>query len=500
VIYRMLGNLHFACKRWVPNSLCLFSLVFFLASATALASPAETDKNPNPCNLNEEEVQGLSHDASTEASALDDYIATVSRMAHQERFDQLDCMGDRARGNKERFSGGQWKIHNLYQGLYEPAPGKHATEEDWQDLMHLLQRWVQSHPKSVTARVALAWAWIGYAGEARGNGYAGTVSEKGWKLYAERTAEAEKALEDAAALPACPESYAVKFNIAENQSWGKERILALFDEASAFEPGYSFYYGRAVAMLLEPKWFGEPGDTAKFLQDSADRIGGKDGDAYYFLVASSKDVICGCGDQQPKLSLDRVERGYDAVEQMYGVSMLNLNQLAYLALSVNPHRRDVILADKTFQRIGQEWSNYSWDDEQSFEKFKNWTRQMVPATKEFLAQEGDAQGNLKTPEGAQYQPGVEKAYKEMVRECARSNGEGVDQWVGEFETLIRVGSNGSVEDGRLNDMGPVVLCLYKKMRSSHDDKSPLFPVPPKGSYWVRIDLEWGDFAPVAAER
>lgn len=497
MLCRLLRSLRLVREDFIPTNLSLFSVLLLLASATAFARSAEKNPNANPCNLSEDEVQGLNHDASTDANALDAYIATISWMVHQERFDALDCIGDRARANKERFPGGQWKIHDLYQGLYEPEPGKHATEEDWQDLMQLLQRWVQTHPKSATARVALAWAWINYAGEARGEGYAETVSQKGWKLYEERTAAAEKVLEDAAALPVtCPESYLVKLNIAQNQSWGKERILALFGEASAFEPGY-YYYGRAVAMLLEPKWFGDSGDTAKFLQDAADRLGGKEGDAYYFLVASSKDVICGCQDQ-PKLSLDRVERGYEAVEQMYGVSTVNLNQLAYLTLHLG--RPDIIRADQIFQRIGAQWTKYSWDNEKGFEQTKNWVHQMVPVVKENSAREEQALANSKTPEGARYQASIEKAYKAILRDCVSSDGVGVAQWEGEFETLIRVGANGSVEDGRLNDMGPVVVCVYRKMRSSHEDESPLFPVPPKGSYWVRIDLDWGEFAPAAAER
>ena len=498
MLCRLLRSLRLVRKDFIPTNLNLFCVLLLLASATAFATSAEKTTNPNPCNLSEEEVQGLNHDASTEASALDEYIATISSMVHQERFDALDCIGDRVRANKERFPGGQWKIHDLYLGLYEPEPGKHATEEDWQDLMQLLQRWVRTHPKSVTARTALAWAWINYAGEARGDGYADTVSEKGWKLYEDRTAEAEKSLEDAAALPVkCPESYLVKLNIAQNQSWGKERILALFSEASAFEPGY-YYYGRVVAMLLEPKWFGGPGDTAKFLQDAADHIGGKEGDAYYFLVASDKGVVCGCEDQ-PKLSLDRVERGYDAVEQIYGVSMTNLNQLAYLTLHLG-NKPDIILADKTFQRIDTQWTKYTWDDEKTFEQTKTWVRQMVPLMKEVMAEEGEAQANSKTPDGARYQLSIEKAYKEMLYECVRSDGGGVSQWEGEFESLIRVGANGSVEEGRLNDRGPVVVCMYKKMHSSHEDKSPLFPPPPTGSYWVQIDLDWGEFAPAAAER
>jgi len=480
-----------------PAALTFLSVLFLFVSTASLAISAEEKANPNPCNLSVDELQGLSHDASSEANALDIYIDTVSWMVHQKRFDQLDCIGDRARASKERFPGGHWKIHELYKGLYDPEPRKHATEQDWTDLMQWLQEWVRTHPKSATARIALASAWIGYAGAARGSGYADTVSQNGWRLYEERTAEAERVLKDAAALPVkCPESYVVKLNIAQNQSWPKERILALFDEAMAFEPGY-YYYGRGVAMLLEPKWFGEPGETAKFLQESADRIGGREGDAYYFLVASSKDVICGCEDQ-PELSLDRIERGYDAVEQLYGVSMINLNQLAFLTLRVG--KLDIVLADKTFQRIGREWSKYSWGDEKIFEQTKDWVQQTLPVAKEILAREEEALANSKTAEGGRYQVSMEAAYKGLIRDCVRSDGAGVPQWEGQFESLIRVGASGAVEDDKINSMGPVVNCLFRKMQSSREEKSPLFPVPPKGSYWVRIDADWTEFASAAAER
>lgn len=250
-------------------------------------------------------------------------------------------------------------------------------------------------------------------------------------------------------------------------------------------------------MLLEPKWFGEAGDTAKFVQDAADRIGGREGDAYYFLVASSKDVICGCEDQ-PKLSLERVERGYDAVEQIYGVSMYNLNQLAYLTLHLG--KTDIILADQIFQRIGTQWTKYSWGNEKFFGQTKDWVRQMVPVVEKNRAREVEAQANLKTPKGARYQVRIEKAYKEMLRDCVRSDGASVTDWEGQFETLIRVGANGSAEDGGINSMGPVVVCMNRKMLSSHEDRSSLFPRPPKKSYWVRIDLDWAEFAPADAER
>lgn len=482
--------------RCVFISTGLSIVTVFLFSVVTFAAPVE--KNTNPCNLSQGEVEGLSHDASTEAEALNAYIATISSMVHAERFDALDCIADRARANKERFPGGHWKIHELYKGLDDPAPTKHATGEEWQELIGLLQRWIETHPKSVTARVALASTWVGYAFAARGDGYADTVSQNGWKLYEERTAKGEKALADAATLPVtCPESYVVKLNIAQNQSWEKDRILALYREAAKFEPGY-YYYGRAVAMLLEPKWFGEEGDTAKFVQDEADRIGGKEGDAYYFQLASTKDVICGCEDQ-PKLSLERVERGYGAVEQMFGVSMFNLNQLAFLTVHLG-NKPDVLLADQTLERIGTQWTKYSWGDERTFAQTKDWVRQVVQPAKQRLALEGEAEANAKTPEGARYQASMEKAYKDMLRECLRSDSPGISQWEGQFELLIRMRANGSVEDINWTSTGPRIQCPFTKMRASYETKAPMFPAPPKGSYWVRIDLDWSEFAPEAAQR
>ena len=482
--------------RCVFISTGLSIVTVFLFSAVTFAVPVE--KNTNPCNLSQGEVQGFSHDASTEAEALNAYIAAISSMVHAERFDALDCIADRARANKERFPGGHWKIHELYKGLDNPAPTKHATGEEWQDLIGLLQRWIETNPKSVTARVALASAWVGYAFAARGDGYADTVSQNGWKLYEERTTKGERVLADAATLPVtCPESYVVKLNIAQNQSWEKDRILALYREAVTFEPGY-YYYGRAVAMMLEPRWFGEPGDAAKFVEEEANRIGGKAGDAYYFQLASTKDVICGC-EEDPKLSLERVERGYGAVEQMYGVSMWNLNQFAFLSLHLH-NKPDVLIADQTFARIGTEWSKYSWGDEKTFERTKDWVQQVLPAMKQHAAREAEGETNAKTPEGAHYQASIEKAYKDMLRECVRSDGGTVHEWDGEFETLILVGASGTVEDVDTNCMGPVVQCLFTKMRAARETRAHLFPAPPKASYWVRIDLDWSEFAPEAAQR
>ena len=141
--------------------------------------------------MSEADACGLNGDLSVDVHALHNFMDTAARILKEGKFVELDCLADRARSGKERLPGGLWKIHLLYQGLRQPVPYPlHATQEDWTRLLQRLRRWEKARPESITARVALALAYLEYAHDARGSGYANTVSESGWKLFQERTAEA----------------------------------------------------------------------------------------------------------------------------------------------------------------------------------------------------------------------------------------------------------------------------------------------------------------------
>jgi hypothetical protein len=442
----------------------------------------------NSCGISEDDADGLNGDLSIDVHAAANYAGTIAQMLKEGKFEQLDCLADRARLNKERFPGGMWKLHELYKGLSEPVQYPlHATEVDWDSLLQRLQNWVAAMPNSVTARVALAGAYIGYAGDARGDGAANTVSEGGWKLFRERTADAKRILEEASALPTkCPEWYVVMQQVAQNQDWKEDEKRALFDRATKFEPGY-YYYARVRASNLLPKWGGQPGATEKFTQEIADRIGGDQGDILYFQVASSNYVICACEDD-PHLSLARIERGFEASEKQYGVSMLNLNRIAFLTARTRPD--DELFASKALTRIGDQWDEETWTVEKDFELAKNYATFMAQR----LTIQAAADANMKTPEGLRYQATFEKPYRELARQCVRP--EGGD--VGRFVALTNVGAQGTVEDIRISGNDPAASCLYEKLRALQQAKTPAFPPPPQAPYWVRLDLDWADFARVAS--
>jgi len=470
---------------------------FVLVLALSGRSGAEQTASSNPCHISERDAAGFNGDLSIDIDALHNFTDTAARILKEEKLVELDCLADHARSGKERLPGGLWKIHLFYQGLRRPVPVQvHATQEDWAHHLQRLRRWVTTRPESITARVALALAYLDYAHDARGSGYADTVSQSGWKLFEERSAEARRILESASALPAkCPEWYVAMQMVSVNQSWSVTEARALFEEANRFEPEY-YTYARDLAYYLLPKWSGEPGDTEKFLKDAADRIGGEKGDILYFQVAAANYVVCGC-DDNPRLSWDRIKRGFEASEKHYGVSMENLNRIAYLASYFGD--RDPVYADKIFTRIGNQWDSEAWGTKDNFNKMKAWVSAVAPAAAQISGIEATAAANEQTPAGAHYKAVFEKTYRDLLQQCVRSDGGNVPEWKGEFKTLTSLGAKGTVEEIRIQSYGPVVTCLGKKLHSFQQESATPFPPPPQAPYWVELQFDWADFAPVAAK-
>ena len=469
-------------------------LMLLILVWTGLSNAAE--QNSNPCNVSELDAAGLNGDLSVDIHALNNFTDAAARILKEEKFAELDCLADRARSGKERLPGGLWRIQLMYEGLRQPVPYPvHATQEDWTHLLQRLQKWVSVRPKSITARVALALAYLDYAHDARGSGYANTVSKSGWKLFEERTAEARRILEQASTLATkCPEWYAAMQMVSINQSWPVAEARALFEEANKFEPEF-YVYARDLAYYLLPKWSGEAGDTEKFVEEIADRMGGDKGDILYFQVAAANYVICGC-DHNPELSWDRIKRGFEASEKRYGVSMLNLNRIAYLASYFG--EGDPIYAEKIFTRIGEQWDEKTWGSKEDFEKIKQWTSAIAPGAAQERAIEEAAKADEQTPEGSRYKAAFERTYRELLQNCVLTDGGSVAQWGGKFKTLTNLGANGAVEKFGIQSMGPVVTCLAKKLQASQQQKATLFPTPPHAAYWVELRLDWAEFAPVAA--
>ncbi len=351
------------------------------------------------------------------------FAQTIEHMVRAKQFDQLDCLGDHYRSSKERFSGGGWRLHAFYADLSQPvAYPQHPTEEDWLDHISRLDHWISANPKSITPRIALASTYLDYAWEARGQGYSDSVTDSGWKLLEERVGRASDLLQDASTLPTKdPEWYFVMLQMATTgQTWELEKARALFEEAFKFEPGY-FYYGRQFRYYLEPKWAGAEGDSEKFSAEIADRVGGDEGDAFYYQLAVKG--ICDCEDS-PKFDWPRVVKGFKANEKLHGTSLSDMNKMAYIA---SHNYMDPVVANDIMPRIGDQWDKDKWDNEKAFQDTRDWAAKAAPLARQRDVMIGASKANMETTEGLHYKSLFEKKYIELVRTKRRG------YWSGGFE-------------------------------------------------------------------
>ena len=123
-----------------------------------------------------------------------EYQLRVRNLYNSSQFDQLESIANDARATKAQFANGAWKIFHVYGSL----DCRHSEPEGmW--LLHnsIHKAWIAAKPKSVTARIAQAMFFTAFGWRARGYEYANTVTEEGWRLFAERLKQARETLEQA---------------------------------------------------------------------------------------------------------------------------------------------------------------------------------------------------------------------------------------------------------------------------------------------------------------
>ncbi|MCO5168557.1 MAG: sel1 repeat family protein [Planctomycetes bacterium] len=135
-----------------------------------------------------------------------------------------------------------------------------------------LSAWVKQQPRSPLAHLLwgefnMKWAW-----EARGSGYADTVTAEGWRLFKERLEVARAALERAAELDRrLARAPAILIKVAMGLRLGAEEEQRHLDEALRRDPRHVLAHELRLQALM-PKWSGnDPRVMFDFVQASARR-------------------------------------------------------------------------------------------------------------------------------------------------------------------------------------------------------------------------------------
>lgn len=328
-----------------------FLLSFAVASVACVVCPAPTVRAAEP-----------------DGPSARDTLAKTARSAFLSGdYSQLEKTADDLRRTKARFPEGVWKLPSFYDGL-KPKYGNNS-HPDWEGWFAKLDAWKAAFPDSPTQMVARAEVLVNYAWDARGGGYGNTVTAEGWKLLAERLAQARQVLEEAEKLPVRdPQLYLTMQTVALGESWDHDRYEALFDKAVKAEPTYyHYYFSRTTAEL--PRWGGGPDSWIDFAEKAARDYDPEEGLAIYTRVFWSHAGAVGGDFKNPRIDWKKVRQGFRDIEKKYPDSNWNLNNFCRFACLAD----DRETAHELFGRLGDAVSIPAWGSRTAFEGWRRWS-------------------------------------------------------------------------------------------------------------------------------
>lgn len=402
------------------------------------------------------------------------FSTRVRTQMEQENFLVLDSVAAAERAGRTRFPGGGWRIYTFYSAVESPKGKASLTEAEWADTLDRLKRWAAQRPESATARVALGYAYLNYAWQARGYGDASSVTPEGGRLMRERLKLAETELQRAEGK--CPEWYYVMLQIGRLKGWEAEDLTAFLQRAISYEPEFYYSY-QEVARGLMPKWRGKEGDVEKFADESANKVGGKAGDILYWQITQSLMSDRELGSMVQHLSWSRALVGYQALVAQYGVTQVGQNQLAQMAARFG----DYMVTDETMTQIGDHWDPGTWGTKDYFDKVKTWARSSAVPFRKIMDAYKAVAANVATLEGQKYDSVIAQEfssrYMRAVKDCSAAAS-------GTTPTLLilQVSKSGGVEQMLVVPETASDTCLRPKLAKA------AFTPPPKPEYWVRVSL------------
>ncbi|MBX9725315.1 MAG: DUF4034 domain-containing protein, partial [Candidatus Obscuribacterales bacterium] len=168
---------------------------------------------------------------------VDSSYPELPKLLRKKKFKELEEIAGKLRTQKSSNTEGYWKLDHFYTSL---QTARSSSDRAYVDNIELLKEWLKEIPDSATARGILAQLYIDYAWQARGSGYANTVTDEAWKLFRERIELARATLDaDPKIKEKCPYSLSVYGTISMAQGWESQDHEKLLKECHKLWPTYS---------------------------------------------------------------------------------------------------------------------------------------------------------------------------------------------------------------------------------------------------------------------
>ena len=222
----------------------------------------------------------------------------------------LEALASQLRTSRERLDGGTWLLSVFYDTISDLP----ADPEQSRATVDFYETWARESPESITAQLCLAGVLVDYAWQARGRGWANTVTDEGWRLMRERLEQSWDVLGRAKGLKeTCPGWFQIAQGVALGQGWERAEYLEMVDAALQAEPTYGNYITKACYWMI-PRWYGEVGDFEAWIAKKADTFPAAERDrqyAFYVWMADQMGIRGEIVFGPNRLDWDRTKRGFE---------------------------------------------------------------------------------------------------------------------------------------------------------------------------------------------
>jgi WD40 repeat protein len=284
-------------------------------------------------------------------------------------FDELSAQFAEVRARKQILPTGEIELEVLYDvAMRTPFRG----QGDLQKRFDFFKEWSAAKPDDAAPLVLLARLHVIWGWEARGSGFAGTVSEDGFRLFGERLSQGlTYALTAEKLKPADPELYKVLVDLAKWLAGKREHVDRWVETGRQIQPNYFPLYDATSEYLL-PRWHGEPGDIEEFAEDLNTAIGGDDGLEAYARIALQTNMY----DSKMLYTSDydsrKIAAGAETMGRRYPQGSTVLNFLALLAWK----EQNQPLARKYLERLKHVKVDLrQWGQQQRYDAFVKFCQQ-----------------------------------------------------------------------------------------------------------------------------
>ena len=327
-----------------------FSLLFLcLCHAFTAMAEAPEQKTEQKQKLEKPATLDLNLTRELKFSAYQEAYAKAQTLFFHEQWLELDKYLAEAEKARDKASEGDLGITGstivdaIYNGLEEAL-----VNNNYEEQLKKIDQWQKvcsksAYPFVLKSLVLRNWAW-----DARGSGWASTVTDEGQKLKEQRLELAEQALNQSPANARPFHWYLSMQDIGRSSSLSKEELYDLCARAAKAYPHQVRHYFKQAHTLL-PRWCGDRGEWERFARESADKVGGTDGDVLYARIVWYINKTYNNEIKDVTIDRVRLERGLKELSKRYPGDLSPTAELAMIYLILGEKEK----AKVQFARLGK---------------------------------------------------------------------------------------------------------------------------------------------------